>query len=73
VDFPESPSFEQFMDLKLALEDFLEVRVDLVTQGLLEVCPSRSCPAVAPVVAFAGTAPAPWISSPPPRRLPQAI
>lgn len=32
VDFPESPSFEQFMDLKLALEDFLEVRVDLVTR-----------------------------------------
>jgi hypothetical protein len=33
VDFPASPSFEQFMDLKLALEDFLNVRVDLVTRG----------------------------------------
>ena len=42
-------------------------------QGLLKVCPSRSCPAVAPVVAFAGTAPASWIPSPPPRLLRQAI
>ena len=42
-------------------------------QGLLEVCPIRSCPAVAPVVAFAGTAPASWIPSPPPRLLRQAI
>ena len=33
VDFPASPSFEQFMDLKLALEDLLNVRVDLVTRG----------------------------------------
>ena len=32
VDFPRSPSFEQFMDLKLALEDLLHVRVDLVTR-----------------------------------------
>ena len=32
VDFPGSPSFEQFMDLKLALEDLLHVRVDLVTR-----------------------------------------
>ena len=35
VEFPNSPSFEQFMDLKLALEDLLSVPVDLVTrQGL---------------------------------------
>jgi len=33
VDFPASPSFEQFMDLKLALEDLLNVRVDLVTRN----------------------------------------
>lgn len=33
VDFPSSPSFEQYMDLKLALEDRLRVRVDLVTQA----------------------------------------
>jgi predicted nucleotidyltransferase len=33
VDFPSSPSFEQTMDLKLALEDRLRVRVDLVTQA----------------------------------------
>jgi len=32
VDFPASPSLEQFMDLKLALEDLLNVRVDLVTR-----------------------------------------
>jgi predicted nucleotidyltransferase len=32
VDFPSSPSFEQYMDLKLALEDLLNVRVDLVTR-----------------------------------------
>ena len=31
VEFPASPSFEQFMDLKLALEDLLSVPVDLVT------------------------------------------
>lgn len=31
VDFP-SPSFEQYMDLKLALEDLLSSRVDLVTR-----------------------------------------
>jgi predicted nucleotidyltransferase len=31
VEFPSSPSFEQFMDLKLALEDLLSVPVDLVT------------------------------------------
>jgi predicted nucleotidyltransferase len=33
VDFPSSPSFEQYMDLKLALEDLLSARVDLVTRG----------------------------------------
>ena len=33
VEFPASPSFEQFMDLKLALEDLLAVRVDLVTRN----------------------------------------
>ena len=33
VYFPASPSFEQFMYLKLALEDLLNVRVDLVTRG----------------------------------------
>ena len=32
VEFPNSPSFEQFMDLKLALEDLLSVPVDLVTR-----------------------------------------
>ena len=32
VDFPTSPSFEQYMDLKLALEDLLSARVDLVTR-----------------------------------------
>lgn len=32
VDFPASPSLEQYMDLKLALEDLLKVRVDLVTR-----------------------------------------
>jgi len=32
VDFPSSPSFEQYMDLKLALEDALRVPVDLVTR-----------------------------------------
>ena len=32
VDFPSSPSFEQYMDLKLALEDLLSARVDLVTR-----------------------------------------
>ncbi|MFM7676011.1 MAG: nucleotidyltransferase family protein [Synechococcus sp.] len=32
VDFPASPSFEQYMDLKLALEDLLQVRIDLVTR-----------------------------------------
>ena len=32
VDFPASPSFEQYMDLKLALEDLLSVPVDLVTR-----------------------------------------
>ena len=37
VDFPGSPSFEQFMDLKLALEDLLNVRVDLVTRKGLRV------------------------------------
>ena len=31
VEFPNSSSFEQFMDLKLALEDLLSVPVDLVT------------------------------------------
>ena len=31
VEFPASPSFEQCMDLKLALEDLLSVPVDLVT------------------------------------------
>ena len=32
VEFPASPSFEQYMDLKLALEDLLRVPVDLVTR-----------------------------------------
>lgn len=32
VDFQEAPSFEQFMDLKLALEDLLQTPVDLVTR-----------------------------------------
>lgn len=32
VEFPNSPSFEQYMDLKLALEDLLSVSVDLVTR-----------------------------------------
>ena len=32
VDFPDSPTFEQFMDLKLALADLLNIRVDLVTR-----------------------------------------
>ena len=32
VDFPSSPSFEQFMDPKLALEDLLNSPVDLVTR-----------------------------------------
>lgn len=32
VDFPASPSFEQYMDLKLALEDLFSVPVDLVTR-----------------------------------------
>ena len=31
VEFPASPSFEQFMDLKLALEDLFSIPVDLVT------------------------------------------
>lgn len=33
VEFPASPSLEQFMDLKLALEDLLKIRVDLVTRN----------------------------------------
>jgi predicted nucleotidyltransferase len=32
VDFPASRSFEQYMDLELALEDLLRVPVDLVTR-----------------------------------------
>ncbi len=32
VDVPGSPSFEQCMDLKLAMEDLLNARVDLVTR-----------------------------------------
>jgi predicted nucleotidyltransferase len=32
VEFPNGPSFDQFMDLKLALEDLLSVPVDLVTR-----------------------------------------
>jgi predicted nucleotidyltransferase len=32
VEFPTSLSFEQFMDLKLALQDLLSVPVDLVTR-----------------------------------------
>jgi len=32
VDFPASPSFEQVMDLKLALEDLLGVPMDLMTR-----------------------------------------
>ena len=35
VDFPSSPSFEQFMDPKLALEDLLNSPVDLVTRRSL--------------------------------------
>lgn len=45
----------------------------VASQGLLEVCPSRSRPAVAPAVAFAGTAFPLWSPSPPPRLLRQAI
>ena len=33
VEFPCSPSFAQYMDLKLALEDRLQVKVDLVTRA----------------------------------------
>jgi uncharacterized protein len=33
VEFSGSPTFEQVMDLKLALEDRLQVRVDLVTRA----------------------------------------
>ena len=32
VEFPASPSFEQYIDLKLELEDPLSVPVDLVTR-----------------------------------------
>ena len=35
VEFPASPSFEQCMDLKLALEDLLSVPVDLVISRAL--------------------------------------
>lgn len=33
VDAPASPSLEQFTDLKLAFEDLLSVRVDLVARN----------------------------------------
>lgn len=37
VDFPSSPSFDQYMGLKIELEDLLGRRVDLVTRrGLRE-------------------------------------
>ena len=43
VEFPASPSFEQLMDLKLALEDLLSVPVDLVTsRGLRAELPQRT-------------------------------
>jgi hypothetical protein len=32
VDFGEAPTFDQYMDLKLYLEDLLGQRVDLVTE-----------------------------------------
>ena len=42
VEFPTSPSFEQYMDLKLALEDLLSVPVVLVTRrGLRAVLRQR--------------------------------
>jgi hypothetical protein len=46
---------------------------DIAAQGLLEVRPSRPGPAVAPALAFAGTAPDSCPPSPPPRLLQQAI
>jgi uncharacterized protein len=37
ADFPGAPSFDQYMGLKLYLEDLLHVRIDLVTRrGLRE-------------------------------------
>lgn len=42
-------------------------------QGLLEVCLSRTGPAVSPTVACAGTPALHWIQGPPPRLLRQAI
>ncbi len=35
VEFQDPPSFDGFMDLKLRLEDLLDVRVDLVTREAL--------------------------------------
>lgn len=42
VDFPSSPTFEQYMDLKLAIEDLLQRPVDLITRtGLRQELKSR--------------------------------
>ena len=41
MEFPTSPSFEQFMDLQLALEDRLSVPVDLVTRRGLRAEPRQ--------------------------------
>jgi len=42
VEFPTSPSFEQYMDLKLSLENLLSVPVVLVTwRGLRAVLRQR--------------------------------
>ncbi len=47
--------------------------VNLTAQGLLEVCPGSPGWVITPTVMCAGTAPAPWPPSPPPRLLLQAI
>jgi uncharacterized protein len=36
VEFPAPPTFDQFMDLKLYLEDLLQRKVDLVTRRALK-------------------------------------
>lgn len=36
VEFDDSPTFDQFMDLKFFLEDLLSRRVDLVTRAALK-------------------------------------
>lgn len=42
VDFPSSPTFEQYMDLKLAIEDLLQRPVDLITRtGLRQELTTR--------------------------------